>query len=333
MLKSVKWIALSLLALGLSAPAHAAQSKIRTLHSGTAHEALFDLSFDGQQGYAVGAGGSIYASSDNGKSWAQEETPNQLSLLGVAASNGHAVAVGQMGAILVKKNGQPWQSVESGSNERIFDVGLNSDGLAVAVGAFGTLLRSTDFGQTWEKIKPTWEGKFEDPNMILGSFFEPSLYGVQVNEGGRVLVCGELLLIMTSDDGGQNWDFRNTGGNTDAGVSPTLSGITLRTDNVGYAVGQEGTIYKSTDAGVSWQQLPVTTNANLLGVGSRPNGLVIITGMRQMRMSFDDGQKWYSVKGSDISSGWYSGISFASNSGAPVVVGNRSRMLQIDFER
>jgi photosystem II stability/assembly factor-like uncharacterized protein len=332
-LKSFKWFALSVLAAGLSIPAYAAQSNIKTLHSGTQHEAFFGVSFEGNLGYAVGAGGSIYASADKGQSWARQETPSQLSLFGVALKNNRAIAVGQFGLILTKQGDQPWQPADSGTTERLFSVGLNSSGVAVAVGSFGTLLRSSDFGRSWEKVAVKWEGNFEDPSGRLGSFFEPSLYGVQVNEDGRVLACGELLLIITSEDGGQTWDFRNAGGSTDAGVSPTLSGITLRSDNVGYAVGQEGTIYKTVDAGVSWQALPPTTNANLLGVGTQSNGLVIITGMRQMRMSFDDGSKWYSVKGSDISSGWYSGVAFMPGSTAPVVVGNRSRMLQIDFER
>ncbi|PXV67104.1 photosystem II stability/assembly factor-like uncharacterized protein [Sinimarinibacterium flocculans] len=301
-----------------------------TVSSGIPHEALFDVDFDGATGYAVGAGGEILRSTDGGANWTREATPTRLSMLGVAVRGERAIAVGQMGAVLVRGADGKWSEVQSGTQERLFGVDVNADGVALAVGAFGALLRSADGGRTWAPSAPQWAGTFKDTAGRLGDFFEPSMYGVQLADDGRAWVVGELGLALRSDDGGQSWQVGHAGESAVDGVDPTLFGLSLRADGSGYAVGQEGYILKTEDDGVSWTAVERPTHANLLGVSISAAGGVLVTGMRDMLVSSDNGATWTRVEGADVATGWYSGAAHPQDGSAPLAVGNAARILRVE---
>lgn len=299
--------------------------------SGIPHEALFDVDFDGATGYAVGAGGEILRSADGGATWTREETPTRLSMLGVSVRGDHAIAVGQMGAVLVRGSDGKWTEVQSGTQERLFSVGVNTDGTALAVGAFGALLRSTDGGRTWVPSAPQWTGTFKDTAGRLGDFFEPSMYSVQLADDGRAWVVGELGLAMRSVDGGQTWQIGHAGESSVDGVAPTLFALSVRADGTGFAVGQEGYLLKTEDDGVSWTAVERPTHANLLGVSASADGSVLATGMRDMLISTDHGATWKRVEGADVATGWYSGAAHPQDGGAPLAVGNAARILRVEM--
>ncbi|MES0875026.1 WD40/YVTN/BNR-like repeat-containing protein [Sinimarinibacterium thermocellulolyticum] len=298
--------------------------------SGIPHEALFAVDFDGATGYAVGAGGEILASTDGGASWMREETPTRLAMLGVSVRGERALAVGQMGAVLVRGADGQWTEVQSGTEERLFGVDVNAQGIALAVGAFGALLRSTDGGLTWAPSAPQWAGTFKDTAGRLGDFFEPSLYGVQIADDGRAWVVGELGLVLRSEDGGQTWSVGHAGESAVDGVDPTLFGLSVRADGVGFAVGQEGYVLRTDDDGVSWSAIERPTHANLLDVTASADGTVLATGMRDMLLSRDHGRSWTRVQGADIATGWYSGAAQPGGDAAPLVVGNAARILRVE---
>jgi len=325
------------LVAGLAGPA-LAESADRTVHTysassellrqGTPHAALFDISTDGQQLFAVGAGGQIMRSDDRGVNWEAEATPVPSAYLGVSTAGSHTVAVGQMGTIAYRAAPGEWKLADSNTLERLFDVAINSHGVGVAVGAFGALMRTADGGRTWVEAAPQWKGVFRDGAGRLGDFFTPSLYAAEISEKGRIWVAGELSLIMTSDDGGSSWTIRNAGGNDDAGIEPTLSAIDVRSDGVGFAVGQEGVVLKTEDFGARWAALPRPSKANLLGVASKRDGTVVLSGMRDMRISRDGGQTFEPVYGNGIETGWFHGV-VAIEGAHALTVGVAGKVLRV----
>lgn len=89
----------------VASAADAAGGLIRTLAQGIPHSALFGVTFDGEAGVAVGLGGSIVTSSDNGNSWAPvKQTVTEAALLAVARRGTHTIAVGQSGVVLVEES-------------------------------------------------------------------------------------------------------------------------------------------------------------------------------------------------------------------------------------
>jgi photosystem II stability/assembly factor-like uncharacterized protein len=288
----------------------------RAIVSGTAHQALFAIAVDGTAALAVGAAGEIQQSADSGKTWAPAAAlPTQLGLLGVTMAAGHAIAVGQMGTVLLRDGGGTWTAAASGVHERLFAVALNSHGVAAAVGAFGTILRSVDRGRTWASVSPDWSSYAADGE-------QPHLYDVAVNEAGVMTVAGEFGLILRSLDG-HDWKTLHKG-------DASLFALDLRADGGGFAVGQNGTVLHTADGGATWQAQSSASGAILLGVRSAASGSVVASGMHEMLSSTDGGRSWTRMAGSGFASGWYQGIASAQNGHAWLVVGNAGQVLMID---
>lgn len=294
---AVSLFAIAAITLGAYAPNVVASGamQFKPVVQGTAHQAIFSIAMDGNSGVVVGAGGQLMETADGGATWKQTAANvGELSLLGVGIAPGHAIAVGQQGQVFVRDQGKSWTKVESGTDNRLLAVSVNGAGVAVAVGAFGTVLKSADGGRTWEKASPEWVS-------IMPQGEEPHLYASYVDEKGAMTIAGEFGLILRSVDGGATWKTLHKG---DASVFA----MQFRADGVGYAVGQAGSILRTKDSGATWTQLPTSTPAILLGVTSSANGQVFVTGMHDMLVSTDDGASWSHASNPEITTAWYQGI-------------------------
>ena len=291
------------------------QSNNPVVQQGTAHQALFNVAFDGDRGVAVGAMGELLESTDGGKSWqatAKGITP--LSLLGVGLHGAHRIAVGQQGLILRSEGNAAWSKVDSGSDQRLLAVSVNEAGLAASVGSFGAILLSENGGQSWQPIKIDWTRYLEEP-------VDPHLYDVVVSDSGVITVAGEYGLILRSADRGQHWIAVHRG-------EASIFDISLRPDGVGFAVGQNGLVMTSTDGGNVWRDLPTGSEAVLLNVWSAADGHVIVAGMRETLESRDGGATWKRRTDGDFTTAWYSAIA-APASGGLVLVGHTGRIVKI----
>lgn len=277
-------LAVSLLAVaGVTAAASdgAAGPPSRVIRSGAAHDALFDLAFDGRQGIAVGAFGTILASADGGASWSPLVVPPKTpALLGVAIRAGRCLAVGQLGTILAADDCRQWRTVAPANPSRLMAVSLNGQGQAYAVGAFGTVLRSTDGGHAWQTVAIDWNGMGE-----AGA--EPHLYGVHVSDAGTVTMVGEFGVILRSVDG-VRWHVVHRG-------EQSLFGLSVAQDGSAHAVGQAGTVLASADGGLNWKTLPTGSPAILTGVWADGRGRIVASGINTILRSQDGGASWQAV--------------------------------------
>lgn len=313
MKKRAKLAALLLAAAGLPLAGASSTPALKPLRAGTVHDALFAVSFDAQQGLAVGAAGAVFASSDGGKSWQEQAAPTPLSLLGVSSSAGRTLAVGQYGLVLRREGSGAWQQAESGSKQRLFAVSLNSHGQAVAVGAFGTVLHSEDAGKTWQAIAPDWT-----PYTTDGA--QPHLYAASIDESGSITIAGEFGLLLRRQ-GDAPWQLLHKG-------DASLFGMNLDAQGGGYIVGQSGCVLHSEDGGKSWQTLDVGSQAILLNVRQGGDGLVLITGMRDAVYSRDAGKSWQRLSDPRVASSWYAGLA-RSEQGALVAVGSTGQIVSL----
>ncbi|SEQ20432.1 Uncharacterized protein SAMN04488038_104275 [Solimonas aquatica] len=304
----------STLLASLAATALAPPS-LQVLLKGTPHDALFAVSFDREQGLAVGAGGAIFDSRDGGRTWsAVTPAPTELGLMGVSAAAGRALAVGQYGLVLRREGSGAWQQAESGSKQRLFAVSLNAQGQAVAVGAFGTVLFSSDAGKSWQAVAPDWTPYTSDGQ-------QPHLYASSIDEAGNLLVAGEFGLILRRSVQSGDWQLLHKG---DASL------FALRLDKNGHtwAVGQSGCVLRSEDQGQSWQTVDIGSQANLLGIQDGGPGEVLITGMREALRSTDGGSSWQALRDPLVPASWFAGIAQAGD-GALITVGNNGQIVRI----
>jgi photosystem II stability/assembly factor-like uncharacterized protein len=273
---------------------------------GSTNGGLFFL--NATNGWAVGVGGKILATSDGGVTWRAQNAATTRTLndvFFVDANRGWAV--GESGTILVTTNGgRSWDRQTSpvalGLNSVRFlnattgwIVGNRDDSLAIT-----TILRTTNGGATWTRIMAVPEG---------------NLYGLDVaNDGSGQLTAvgsgGDGPMILRSTDSGASWTeltppaglssfvqllavefpssargwavgtlgtvLTTTNGGTTwtqqttSGGSINLNGVTFVSASVGYIVGQGGTIMKTTNGGSTWVGQNSPTSSDLWAVASLP---------------------------------------------------------------
>lgn len=115
-----------------------------------------------------------------------------------------------------------------------------------AVGNSGTILKTTDVGVTWTKLKSTTTAD------LHGVFFIDPAMGYAVGDSG---------VFLATSDSGATWERR------DLGVTKNLNSIHFFFSEYsgilnGSIAGDDGTILLSTDTGNSWQlkSVPATVN-------------------------------------------------------------------------
>ncbi len=328
-------ISLALIAAVVSFTAAADAAGSRVLAQLTPHDRLYSVAFNGDFGEAVGDGGLVLVTANGGKTWGRETNPpTALSLISIAISGSRSIAVGQQGLILIRDGRKPWRKIQPVTDRRLLRVSLNKDGLAIAVGAFGTLLKSTDGGETWAELKPDWAAIYKTD--VISEFEairdEPTLYVVKVFDDGSIVIGGEYGQLSRSTDAGETWTpVVHVTAEEKGSIPPTIFGMHFRDDGIGYAVGQTGLVVATSDNGETWSQLRSHTQASLFDVESTQDGHVFAVGMRSGLVSADAGRTWQPLKALDLSLNWYSGLGrSASTSGASVMaVGHSGRVIEL----
>jgi photosystem II stability/assembly factor-like uncharacterized protein len=283
------------------------------LHRGTAHDALFDIAFDGNFGMAVGSAGTILTSDNGGSSWVHGTRPDtDLALLGVAVEGTRRFVIGQSGQIFRLSNSN-WQALDSGTDARLFAVALGRRDLVVAAGAFGTILVSNDEGSTWSKVDLDWMD-------ILDDYVEPHLYAAQI-DGDVITVGGEFGLMLRSVDRGATWEVTHKG-------EASIFDFVIGSDGKGLAVGQNGVLLRTSDGGRRWSAEQRFGETSLLGIW-RSGDRAVAVGMRGGFASADGGHTWNAITTGDIDTGWYQAVASPDGRNRPVMAGHRGRILEI----
>lgn len=314
---------IGILALGSPGMVSAAENGDHALvFHGTAHDMLYDVTFDGKNGLAVGNFGLIVESADSGATWTvQDGVPTDLALLSAARSGNHCIAAGQTGVVLTSADCQHWTLGHIAGDPRVLDMVLTATGTAYAVGGFGTVLKSTDWGQSWTPIAIDW-------SKITDDGAQPHLYRVHVAANGGLTIAGEFGLVLSSVDGGATWAVRHKGTDSLFGLAVTASGDI-------FVTGQEGVILKSHDQGATWAELNSGTKTVLTSIIALPDGRLVASGIHTMLYSDDSGNSWREDTTKRVKLGWNQEVAYGGEvSGHPnvLVVGSDATIASIQMQ-
>ncbi|RMQ44908.1 BNR/Asp-box repeat-containing protein [Pseudomonas cichorii] len=146
--------------------------------------------------FIVGEAGSMFRSSDDGQSWEKLEGPYQGSLFGVTgtAQSSTLLAYGLRGNLFRSSDfGDNWETIPLEAARGPLEFGLANatllaDGSLVLVGNGGSVMRSSDDGQTFQI--------FNRPDRI-------SLAGVTTNDRGNLILVGQGGVRVTSPTGAE----------------------------------------------------------------------------------------------------------------------------------
>lgn len=188
---------------------------------------------DGRHVWAVGAFGSIFHSTDGGRTWAVQDTSLQEPLFDVAfVSPDHGIVVGQSGVILhTADGGRSWARADGLVPKHLFDIAMIDERRAWAVGDWGVLLHTNDGGRTWV------DHSIGDDVVLSGVSFADPDHG---------WVVGEFGTVLSTADGGRTWHRQISG------TEKTLFGVTFTTSRNGWIVGIDGLVLRTADGGARW---------------------------------------------------------------------------------
>jgi photosystem II stability/assembly factor-like uncharacterized protein len=312
-------LALGLGMVGAAGVAATEPAAPNMLFHGGSHDMLYGLAMEGRNGLAVGDFGLVVETGDGGKSWTrQAKAPTGIGLLAVARKAGHCIAAGQQGQIFTADDCRQWRAALPATKARILSVALNDSGVAYAVGGFGTLLKSSDWGRSWQTLNLDWKSYSDD-----GA--DPHLYDVHVAANGEVTLVGEFEIVLRSRDGGATWRQLHRG-------KRSLFGLTVLENGDAYAVGQEGLILKAGGNAGAWRELVSGTRSILTGIAGRADGRVVASGIYTILYSADGGASWQMDQSRPALAGWHQAAAIGEGSdGKPsiVLVGSGGAILSV----
>jgi photosystem II stability/assembly factor-like uncharacterized protein len=242
---------------------------------------LYSIRFtaDGNAAWIVGEEGTILYSNDGGKTWTKQQSGTTKNLFKVSVVDPQtAAAVGADGTILhTSDGGAHWQSAKSPKLITLFDVTYTDKNTGWAAGEFSTILATKDGGQTWTvatggntgdfTIGPFFTLTFSDPQHAVAAGLAGELSVTE--DGGKTWKAAKLpdqvgTYVLTSDPGSKKLWIGGTGGKMFVQSAGGQWQETARTTfhdltdiafagNEGVAVGLNGTILLTQNAGDQWQ--------------------------------------------------------------------------------
>ncbi|SFR80111.1 Uncharacterized protein SAMN05428960_1967 [Mitsuaria sp. PDC51] len=257
---------------------------------------------------AAGERGTVLWSDDGGKTWQQARVPVRAGLTALRFVDARiGWAVGHLGVILkTEDGGKTWalqldglraarallaaatddasrraaqRLVEEGADKPWFDLEAIDAQRAIAVGAYGLAMATRDGGRTWEPLPL----RAVNPRGL-------HLYGVRAvgGPGGAWVIAGEQgLLLRSSDDGVSFTALASPYKGSFFGLLSTRSGALL-------AYGLRGSVYRSGDAGTSWDKVEFGTPVSLqAGLERADRGeLTLLAQNGELFVSTDDGHRF-----------------------------------------
>ena len=278
----------------------------------------------------VGYGGKILETGDGGRTWETRESGVDTALYSVDFSDEqHGFIAGQEGVILHTADaGKTWEKQESNA---YIDEGNGKQALylfaldaidadhAWAVGDRSILTSTSDGGKTWKARKVAMELDISGGQSLASA--DPVFYDVKFTDAQHGWIVGEFGKIMHTEDGGETWKEQEKTLMEGTGIFdpldlPTMFGLHAVSPQTAVAVGLEGRITRTTDAGQRWAFDTVEVDVPLIDplfeVVEFPDGSGWAAGAAGEVMRREAGETaWKRAKlGQDVLT-WLHGMSFS----------------------
>ena len=196
--------------------------------------------------FATGSEGALARSDDGGVTWSEVGVSTSEDVIDVSfadAATGYALdAAGTL--LRTENSGQSWQILNTGTGTRPQAVLALGTQIVLLVGPKG-VLRSTDAGNTFTRVRGRLLNRSKLFNVDRGN--------------GSVFVFGSKN-ILVSTTGGRTWRKVRLPRKT------LIQGVDFVPPRTGFALGQDGQVYKTRDRGDRWLDLSGVGNDDASGL-------------------------------------------------------------------
>lgn len=196
-------------------------------------------------GYACGAAGAIFKTTDAGATWTRQTTNVTYDIYAIDfIDNSIGFASGEFGTILTTTDGgASWIIIDSGVTADLKGLYFIDASNGVACGTSGTIILTADAGLTWTEIETS----------AINDFLSVAALG-----NGDLIAVGKKGQIYSSADGGSTWESQTLIKVDGEPVTTSLNAIS-KTHQGGsyttYIVGNGATIFRTDDNGATWDDL------------------------------------------------------------------------------
>jgi photosystem II stability/assembly factor-like uncharacterized protein len=208
----------------------------------------------------VGDRGLLVRGSSDGLSWVRIPSVTSVMLTSASVSDDDIALVAGHDQTILRSidGGHSWSLVHqaTGVDTPLFDIAFVSPKRAFAVGAYGTVLTSTDAGITWEPY-------------VLSDGEDRHAYALAEGPEGLWIMVGEAGLMYRWSHNEPAWHEI-----TNATRSSLFDAVFCPDESL-LAVGLNGRIYRSSATLDSWTSVENTIGSSLFTVSSHPSGLLM----------------------------------------------------------
>ena len=226
-------------------------------------------------GWAVGHGGVVLHTSDGGAHWVTQLDGRQSAMLAVRHFE-QALAAGDAAA--ERLLGREKRLVSDGGTQSFLSVHFENERTGYIVGAFIRIFRTDDGGKSWVP----WMAHTDNPDELH--------FNAVTGSAERVYLAGERGMVWVLDDSGR-FVARPTP------YEGSLFGLVVNGAEGVIAFGMRGSVFRSADAGRSWEKVPLETTVGITGGVTTADGEVfLVTQGGSVAHSRDAGRTFSFVK-------------------------------------
>lgn len=238
--------------------------------------------------------------------------PHKAPVMAAALAGKRMVAVGDYGIVILSDDAKAYRQAKVVPTRTVLtSVFFLDDRRGWAAGHDGTIVATTDAGETWQLLR-------EEPGkerVLLSIWFENALHGLAV---------GQFGLMLETDDGGKTWRERRLLEALEQ-AEKHLMHIFAGANGLVFIAAESGSIFRSADAGRNWQVIQTDNKGSFWTGKALADGSLVVAGMRgHIYRSDDSGITW-----KEIASGTRQSLTeiIQRSDGSVGMVGNSGVML------
>lgn len=269
---------------------------------------ILDIVDAGDRAVAVGERGHILVSETRRDGWRQiAGVPTRSNLTAVTAVDNRVFAVGHDGIVLRSDDGGlTWSrkrvvlfdrdNPDPRNGAPLLDVLFTDADNGFAVGAYATLLRTRDGGESWEYVDVLNRGgaaapteaelaegavapgledeswNFDASDLDLDEETDPHLNAIARTGNGNLFIVAERGAAFRSTDGGSYWE------RIQLPYEGSMFGVIGSGGDHVLCFGLRGNVYESSDLGSTWSKRDTGTELSLMGGALGADGAAVLVG-------------------------------------------------------